>query len=155
MQRRQLMSGAGLGILALALPGAALPGSAEAADADLTGAWYITVHVEHPTPAQFDALYGFANGGMFVRIDGRNNAPAVGEWKRVGDTIVMSNLLFSFDPVTGMRIGTITGHFQATVAAGVMSGTFSALGTAPDGSPLTGFPKSGTFTGTPIRAQAP
>ena len=156
IQRRQVMAGAGMGILgALALPGVALRASADDEGADVTGAWYVTVQVEHPAPAQFDALYGFAAGGAFVRIDGRNNAPALGEWRREGDTIVMANLLFSFDPATAKRIGTIAGHFQATVKAGVMSGTFSATGSAPDGSPLPGFPKSGTFTGTRIRAQAP
>jgi hypothetical protein len=158
MQRRQLMTGVGMGILgALALPGAALQANADDEDegAGITGAWYVTVQVEHPAPAQFDALYGFAAGGAFARIDGRNNAPALGEWRREGDTIVMANLLFSFDPATGKRIGTIAGHFQATVQAGVMNGTFSATGSAPDGSPLPGFPKSGIFTGTRIRAQAP
>jgi hypothetical protein len=149
------MRGAGLGLLgALALAGATRPERADAADEDLTGAWYISVQVKQPTPAQFDALYGFGTGGAFVRIDGRNNAPALGVWERKGDTIVMANLLFSFDPATGERIGTIRGDFQTTVKAGAMSGTFTAMGTAPDGSPLAGFPKSGTFTGTPIRAQA-
>jgi hypothetical protein len=80
----------------------------------------------------------------------------VGEWRRAADgTIVIANLLFSFDPTTAKRIGTITGYTQATVTAGALSGIWRATGTAPDGSTLQGFPKSGTFTGTRIRAQAP
>ena len=156
MQRRRLMTGVGAGALgALALSGAAVVAKAVGQDdgADVTGGWYITVQVEQPTPARFDALYAFAAGGAFIRIDGRNNAPALGSWKTQGQNITMTALLFSFD-TAGNRLGTITGHFLTTVTAGVMNGTFSATGIATDGSPLPGFPKSGTFTGTRILARA-
>jgi hypothetical protein len=77
MQRRHVMTGAGLGLLgALALPSAGLAATTDDTGADVLGAWHIAVRVEHPTPAQFDALYAFGAGGAFVRIDGRNNAPA-------------------------------------------------------------------------------
>jgi hypothetical protein len=157
-QRRRLMTGVGAGALgALALSGAAVVAKASGQDdgTDVTGGWYITVQLLLPTPSTFDALYAFTAGGAFIRIDGRNNAPALGSWKTQGQDIIMTALLFSFDPATGNRLGTITGHFQATVTAGGMNGTFSATGVATDGLPLAGFPKSGTFTGTRIVAQAP
>jgi len=157
LQRRQLVRGAGLGLLgALALQGGNLPASADDAVEDVTGAWDVAVQVEQPAPTQFDALYAFGAGGAFVRIDGRNNAPALGEWRTQEDnTTVMTALLYSFDPATSKRIGTITGYFQTTIEEGRLIGTFSATGTAVDGSGLPGFPKSGTFVGTRIRARAP
>jgi hypothetical protein len=151
------MTGVGVGALgAIALSGAAVVANASSQDdgADITGGWYITVQLLLPTPSTFDALYALTAGGAFIRIDGRNNAPALGSWKTQGQNIIMTALLFSFD-TAGNRLGTITGHFQAAVTAGVMNGTFSATGVATDGSPLAGFPKSGTFTGTRIVAQAP
>ena len=55
---------------------------AQAGDGNrVEGSWYITVTVTEPIQATFDATYAFAKGGVFTRIDGRNNAPAVGTWK--------------------------------------------------------------------------
>jgi len=157
-QRREFMSRAGVGLLsAFAVLGAAPTANADEVIADVTGAWDVAVQVEQPAPAQFDALYAFSAGGAFFRIDGRNNAPALGEWRKQEDnTTVITALLYSFDPDTSKRVGTITGYFQAAVnEAGKLIGSFSAVGTAVDGSTLPGFPKSGTFAGTRIRAQAP
>jgi hypothetical protein len=114
------------------------------------GSWYITVQVTEPSPATFDALYGFAKGGVFTRIDGRNNAPALGTWKRTeGGGIIFSNILFNFS--AGVRTGYITGEFAARVVDGTLTGTFTA-----EGHGIPGFlPRSGTFTGTRIAAEAP
>jgi hypothetical protein len=153
-----LITGVGAGALgALALSSAAVVAKASGQDdgSDFLGGWYISVQLLQPTASQFDALYAITAGGAFIRIDGRNNAPAIGAWKMQGKSIVMTALLFSFDPATGNRLGTITGHFLATITDGVMNGTFSATGLATDGTPLAGFPKSGTFTGTRIVPQAP
>jgi hypothetical protein len=113
------------------------------------GSWYITVHVTE-TGATFDATYAFAKGGVFTRIDGRNNAPAVGTWKYTDDgRIVFSNILFNF--TNGVRNGAIAGKFSAQVVDGTMTGTFTADGILG----LTGFHRSGTFTGTRIVAEGP
>lgn len=87
---------------------------------------------------------------MFRRIDGRNNAPALGTWQRTEDgTIVFSNILFNF--ANGVRTGYITGKFAARVVDGTLTGTFMA-----EGHGIPGFlPRSGTFTGTRIVAEAP
>ena len=157
-QRRAFISRASLGLLgAVAVLGAAPPVNADEAIDDVAGAWDVAVQVEQPTPAQYDALYAFAAGGAFFRIDGRNNAPALGEWRKQADnTTVTTALLYSFDPDTSKRLGTITGYFQAAVnEAGKLIGSFSAVGIALDGSTMPGFPKNGTFAGTRIRAQAP
>ena len=114
------------------------------------GSWYISVDVTSPSPAKFDVLYGFAEGGMFTRIDGRNNAPALGTWKRAEDgTIIFSNILFNF--AAGVRTGYVSGKFSARVIDGTMVGTFTA-----EGHDIPGFlPRIGTFTGTRILPEAP
>jgi hypothetical protein len=124
---------------------------AGASDANrVEGSWYITVSVTEPVQATFDATYAFAKGGAFTRIDGRNNAPAVGTWKYTDDGgVVFSNVLFNF--TNGVRNGAIAGKFSARVIDGTLTGTFSADGILG----LTGFHRSGTFTGTPIVAEGP
>jgi hypothetical protein len=78
--------------------------AAAADDERVEGSWYITVQVTEPSPATFDALYGFAKGGVLTRIDGRNNASALGTWKRTEDGgIIFSNILFNF--TDGARAG--------------------------------------------------
>jgi hypothetical protein len=114
------------------------------------GSWYITVNITEPIQATFDATYAFAKGGAFTRIDGRNNAPAVGTWKYTDDgRIVFSNILFNF--TNGVRNGAIAGKFSAQVVNGTLTGTFSADGILG----LTGFHRAGTFTGTRIVAEGP
>jgi hypothetical protein len=114
------------------------------------GSWYVTVNVTDPIQITFDATYAFAKGGAFTRIDGRNNAPAVGTWKYTVDGgLVFSNILFNF--TNGVRNGAIAGKFAARVVDGTLTGTFSADGILG----LTGFHRSGTFTGTRIAAEAP
>jgi ABC-type transport system substrate-binding protein len=145
-----LLLGAGIGAIRTA--SAVAPATVWNAEEDqrVEGSWYISVQVTEPSPATFDALYGFANGGVFTRIDGRNNAPALGSWQRTEDgTIVFSNILFNF--VNGVRTGYITGKFAARVVDGTLTGTFTA-----EGHGIPGFlPRSGTFTGTRIVAEAP
>ena len=107
----------------------------------------------------FDALYAFGKGGVFTRIDGRTNAPAVGTWKRAaGGGIVFANLLFNFTagvlPSTTSRNGAIAGNFAAHVKEdGTMEGTFTAHGTL--GMIPPGFMRAGTFTGRKIEAVGP
>jgi hypothetical protein len=114
------------------------------------GSWYVTVNVTE-TRATFDATYAFAKGGAFTRIDGRNNAPSVGTWKQREDgSIVCSFLLFNFT-AAGARNGAILAKFTARVVDGTMTGTFTADGILG----LTGFHRSGTFTGIPIVAEGP
>ena len=147
-----LLLGAGIGAIrtASAVKPAQAAGSNAGEDDRVEGSWYISVQVTEPSPATFDALYGFAKGGVFTRIDGRNNAPALGTWQRTEDgTIVFSNILFNF--TTGVRAGYITGKFAARVVDGSLTGTFTA-----EGHGIPGFlPRSGTFTGTRIAAEAP
>ena len=109
------------------------------------GSWYVMVTITEPMQAQatFDVTYAFAKGGAFTRIDGRNTSPAVGTWKYTDDgRIVFSNILFNF--TNGVRNGAIAGKFSAQVVNGTMTGTFVADGILG----LTGFHRSGTFTGT-------
>jgi hypothetical protein len=114
------------------------------------GSWYVTVNVTE-TNATFDATYAFAKGGAFTRIDGRNNAPSVGTWKYTDDgRIVVTFILFNFT-ATGARNGAIAAKISARVVDGTMTGTFTADGILG----LTGFHRSGTFTGTPIVAEGP
>jgi hypothetical protein len=161
INRRQLLVGAGAGAAGAAAALGAAPLRVLAAEAEedggFEGSWYISVQVTSPSPASFDALYAFAKGGVFTRIDGRTNAPAVGTWKRADNgRIIFSNILFNFNagvlPSAASRNGAIAGNFEAHLAAdGSMVGTFTAHGILG----LTGFSRAGTFTGTRIKAVGP
>ena len=159
LNRRQLLIGAGMGLVGTAAAAGAAPATAFAGDQDegVEGSWYILAHVTKPIDAKFDALYGFAKGGVFERIDGRNNQPALGTWKHTNDhDIVFSNILFNFPPLGSVpgpanRNGAIMGKFAARVVDGTMTGTFTADGILG----LSGFHREGTFTGTRIEAQGP
>jgi hypothetical protein len=156
--RRRLLFGASLGVLLTAVVIGSMPTAAVACpdDNQVEGGWYITVDLEDPSPATFDALYGFARGGVFTRIDGRTNAPALGTWKRNGDgEIIFSAILFNFTagevPTPATRNGAILGKFSARVTNGMLTGTFSADGILG----LTNFHRAGKFTGTRIAPEAP
>jgi hypothetical protein len=154
INRRQLLIRAGAGALGTAAAAGFAPtvvhGQEQGQDEGVEGGWYISVEVTQPAPATFDALYAFGKGGSFTRIDGRNNAPALGTWKRAEDgAIVFRALLFNF--VAGVRTGFIDGKFIAHVVDGTLVGTFTA-----EGHGIPGFlPRIGTFTGTRIAPEAP
>lgn len=128
--------------------------STDAGDASVVGSWYVTVNVDgSPTP--FDALYLINRDGGFFRIDGRNNAPGLGNWQEsTSNRAAITNVLFSFN-TAGQRVGTISSNMLAWVQDGVLHGTFNATGVDLNGNPLPGFPKTGTFTGEQIMGQAP
>lgn len=159
INRRQLLIGAGMGAIGTAAAAGTVPIAVFAADEDdrVEGSWYIKIHVTDPSGLpDFDALYGFAKGGVFTRIDGRNNGASLGTWQnREGGGIVFSNLLFNFPmgvvPTAANRNGAIVGNFAARVVEGTMTGTFTADGTLG----LSGFHRAGTFTGTRIAAVGP
>lgn len=159
LNRRELLIGAGAGAIGTAAAVGVAPATVFAADENdrVEGSWYISVHITNPSGLpDFDATYGFARGGVFTRIDGRTNAPAVGTWKQAEDDgIVFSNLLFNFAAgavaTPASRKGAIIGNFAARVVDGRMTGTFTADGVLG----LTGFHREGTFTGTRIAAVGP
>ena len=126
----------------------------DAGDISVVGAWHVTVNVDG-SPTSFDTLYLFNRDGGFMRIDGRNNVPGLGVWEQsTQDRVISTFVLFSFD-ATGHRTGTITANTLGQVRDGVLTGSFTATGIDPAGQPLPGFPKTGTFTGDRIEAQAP
>jgi hypothetical protein len=160
--RRQFLIGAGLGAVGAAAVVGGAPSAVFAAgdsgDEGFEGGWYISIRVTTvgaPPPTEFDALYSFAKGGVFARIDGRTNAPALGTWKRSGEGIVFSAILFNFTlgvvPAFATRKGAIIGNFAAKVVDGGLTGTFTADGILG----LTGFHRDGTFTGTRIAPDGP
>jgi hypothetical protein len=158
--RSRFLQGAGLGALGAVIGLEAAPTIAEAKARSVQkghsaeGAWHATVHVDG-SPIPFDTLYSFVPGGVFGRVDGRNNAPSYGEWQAVGkNAIVFAFLVFSFSP-TGQRNGTITALSRATVQNGTMTGPFTATGVDMTGSPLVGFPKTGTFEAERLIALGP
>lgn len=159
--RRQFLIGAGIGAAGAAAAFGASPAAVFAAGEDgdeaIEGGWHVSIHVttpDAPPPVDFDALYAFARGGVFTRIDGRTNGSSLGTWKRSADGIVFSNLQFNFPagvvPTFGNRNGTIVGKLAARVVDGTLTGTFTADGIAP-----LSFHREGTFTGTRIEAVAP
>src|SRR6266849_7039620 len=161
INRRQLLVAAGAGAVSTAAALGAAPLRALADEGDdgdgVEGTWYVSIQVTSPSPASFDATYAFAKGGVFTRIDGRTNAPAVGTWKRADDGgIVFSNILFNFTsgvlPTPASRMGAIVGNFAAHIATdGTLVGSFTAHGVLG----LVGFTRAGTFSGTRIEAVGP
>jgi hypothetical protein len=128
--------------------------SADEEEASVVGSWHVTVNVDgSPTP--FDALYLVNRDGGFFRIDGRNNAPGLGNWREsTSNRAAITSVLFAFNGA-GQRIGTISSNMLAWVQDGVLHGTFRATGVDLNGDPLPGFPKTGTFSGERIVGQAP
>jgi len=128
--------------------------NADAGDASIVGSWHVTVNVDgSSTP--FDALYLINRDGGFYRIDGRNNAPGLGNWQEnTSNRAAITNVLFTFN-TAGQRVGAISSNMLAWVQDGVLHGTFNATGADLNGNPLPGFPKTGTFTGERIEGQAP
>jgi len=124
------------------------------AEASVVGSWHVTVNVDgSPTP--FDALYLINRDGGFFRIDGRNNAPGLGNWQEsTSNRAAITSVLFAFN-TAGQRVGTISSDMLAWVQDGVLHGTFNATGVDLNGDPLPGFPKTGTFSGERIVGQAP
>jgi hypothetical protein len=123
-------------------------------DASVVGSWHVNVSVDgSPTP--FDALYLINRDGGFFRIDGRNNAPGLGNWQEsTSNRAAITSVLFTFN-AAGQRGGTISSNMLARVQDGVLHGTFNATGVDVNGDPLPGFPKTGTFSGERIVGQAP
>lgn len=153
LNRREALAAGGIGALgaALALAGAR-PMLAEDQnnDATILGAWQVTVHVDG-VAKPFEVLYAFGLGGIFARVDGRSNAipTALGTWRHHGDAVEFNYVLFAFDG-TGARTGTITVPSTGRVANGTLTGTFTAYGVDTNGSPLPGFPKTGTVEGVQV-----
>jgi hypothetical protein len=143
-------------LLATGVTGCGLNASATTPQRDLetsaaAGTWQITVTVAGAS-STFDALYGFADNGVFVRVDGRNNGPSLGAWKTQGkDSVAISFVVFQFDSA-GKRVGTINATAQGTIEGDKISGPFDAAGTDLTGSQLPGFPKHGTFEGIRVKA---
>jgi hypothetical protein len=153
LNRREALAAGGIGALGAALALAGIRpvlADDENRDDTILGAWHVTVHVDGVVKP-FDVLYAFGLGGIFVRVDGRSNAfpTALGTWRHHGDVVEFNYVLFAFD-ATGARTGTITVPSSGRVADGTLTGTFTAYGVDVTGSPLPGFPKTGTVEGVQV-----
>jgi hypothetical protein len=148
--RRQLLAGMGAGTLgAVAALGAGMtPVLAKESEARVGGSWQAIIHIEKPTDKAltFPAMFGFAKGGVFSRVDGRDNAPSLGTWKHSEAGIVFQRIEYQFS--SGVLVRTVSVLSAAKVDGDSMSGTFigSVAGT---------FFRSGTFTATRVPAQGP
>src|SRR5438132_7307801 len=153
-----LLLGAGL-VAALTACSVATTAGASNANANdraseaVLGSWRVTVHVDGQS-VPIATLYSFAQGGVFSRVDGRNNAPALGTWKRDGDSVIFSFDLYAFD-TSGHRVGTILTNSKGSVVKGKLSGSFVSTEVDPNGNPITGFHRSGTVEGTRLEPKAP
>ena len=156
LNRRQALAAGGVSAIgaALALVGARPALADEQDNQTVMGTWHVTVHVDGvATP--FDVLYAFGLGGIFARVDGRRNTipTALGTWRRRGESVEFNYMLFAFD-ATGARSGTITVPSTGRVVDGKLTGSFTAIGVDTTGSPLAGFPKTGTVAGVRVASDA-
>jgi hypothetical protein len=151
--RRQLLLGMGAGTLgAVAALGAGmtpvLAKESEDSEARVEGSWQAVIHIEKPVAnaATFPAMFGFAKGGVFSRVDGRDNAPSLGTWKSSEAGIVFQRVEYQFPAGAPMR--TVNVLSAAKVDGDSMSGTFTGLvgGT---------FFRSGSFAATRLPALGP
>jgi hypothetical protein len=153
-----LLVGVGLVALPTACSAATTAGASNANPTDRTseavlGSWRVIVHVDGQS-VPIDTLYSFAQGGVFCRVDGRNNAPALGTWKRDGDSIIFSFDLYAFD-TGGHRVGTILTNSKGRVVKGKLSGSFVSTEVDPNGNPIVEFHRSGTVEGARIEPKGP
>lgn len=148
--RRQLLAGMGAGTLgAVAALGAGMtPVLAKESEARVEGSWQAVIHINQPADkaATFPAMFGFARGGVFSRVDGRDNAPSLGTWKHSEAGIVFQRIEYQFS--AGLLVRTVTVLSAAEVHGDSMSGTFV-------GSVAGSFFRSGSFTATRVPAQGP
>jgi hypothetical protein len=148
--RRQLLAGMGAGTLtAVAALGAGMtPVLANESEARVEGSWQALIHIEKPVAnaATFPAMFGFAGGGVFSRVDGRDNAPSLGTWKHSEAGIVFQRIEYQFS--LGVLVRTVTVLSAAKVHGDSMSGTFI-------GSVAGSFFRSGSFTATRVPAKGP
>ena len=148
--RRQLLAGMGAGTLgAVAALGAGMtPVLANGSEARVEGSWQAVIHIEQPPDktATFPAMFGFAGGGVFTRVDGRDNAPSLGTWKHSEAGIVFQRIEYQFS--MGALARTVNVLSAAEVDGDSMSGTFI-------GSVAGSFFRSGSFTATRVPAQGP
>ena len=153
--RRQLLAGMGAGTLgAVAALGAGMTpvlaqgSEANESEARVEGSWQAVIHIEKPTTnaITFPAMFGFASGGVFSRVDGRDNAPSLGTWKHSEAGIVFQRIEYQFS--MGALLRTVNVLSEAKVDGDSMSGTFTGLvgGT---------FFRSGSFTATRVLAKGP
>ena len=148
--RRQLLAGMGAGTVgAVAALGAGMtPALADESEARVEGSWQALIHIERPADkaATFPAMLGFARGGVFSRVDGRDNAPSLGTWKHSEAGIVFQRIEYQFS--AGVLVRTVTVLSAAKVHGDSMSGTFTGLVAGQ-------FFRSGSFTATRVPAQGP
>jgi hypothetical protein len=151
--RRQLLAGMGVGTLsAVAALGAgmtpALAKESEAGDGRVEGSWQAVIKVEKPVAnaATFPAMFGFAGGGVVTRVDGRDNAPSLGTWKRSEAGVVFQRIEYQFSQ--GVLVRTVSVRAVAHIDGDSMSGTFTGLVAGQ-------FFRSGSFTATRLPAQGP
>jgi len=148
--RRQMLVGMGAGTLgAVAALGAGVtPVLAKDSEERVEGSWQAVIHIEKPTAnvATFPAMFGFAGGGVFSRVDGRDNAPSLGTWKHSEAGIVFQRIEYQFS--MGALARTVNVLSAAKVDGDSMSGTFTGL---VGGS----FFRSGSFTATRVPAKGP
>jgi hypothetical protein len=147
--RRQLLAGMGAGTLgAVAALGAGMTPVLASESERVDGSWQAVIHIEKPADkaATFPAMFGFAKGGVFSRVDGRDNAPSLGTWKHSEAGIVFQRIEYQFS--AGVLVRTVTVLSAAKVDGDSMSGTFI-------GSVAGSFFRSGSFTATRVPAQGP
>ena len=153
--RRQLLAGMGAGTLgAMAALGASMTpvlakeSEGNESEARVEGSWQAVIHVEQPPDkaATFPAMFGFAGGGVVTRVDGRDNAPSLGTWKRSGVGIVFQRIEYQF--AAGVLVRTVNVLAAAEVHGDSMSGTFTGLVAGS-------FFRSGSFTATRVPAKGP
>ena len=148
--RRQMLVGMGAGTLgAVAALGAGVtPVLAKDSEERVEGSWQAVIHIEKPAAnaATFPAMLGFARGGVFSRVDGRDNAPSLGTWKHSEAGIVFQRIEYQFS--AGVLLRTVNVLSVAKVDGDSMSGTFTGL---VGGS----FFRSGSFTATRVPAKGP
>jgi hypothetical protein len=97
----------------------------------VSGAWETTVHIEQSPEAEaiFPAMYAFAEGGAFSRVDGRDNGPSLGTWRQTEEGIVFQFIVYQFSG--GQHIRAVIALARAEIDGDTMSGTSTA--SAPDG----------------------
>ena len=152
VNRRQALSGLGIGVLGTGVAVAA-PALAEAATASVRGTWTIAPKTSRG-PAPFQALAAFAAGGVFITTGSDEAGTGLGEWSQSGASgFAFTYLNFHFDP-SGKPANTVKVRAAGTFGGSQLAGKATLSMFDPSGRRIAADTRF-EFTGRRLAIQAP
>lgn len=152
INRRQALSGLGVGTLGVTVAAAA-PQAADAAAPSVRGTWTIAPKTARG-PAPFQAMAAFAAGGVFITTGSDEAGTGVGEWSQSGaNGFAFTYVNFHFNPA-GKPANTVKVRAAGTFGGSQLSGK-ATLGLFDPAGKRLAADAHFEFTGRRLAIQAP